>query len=229
MKKKVLFALIALMSFVTSWATGPAVSVGDFTVTLSNQYVAVTAQPTVTSIKKGSETLETTAYAVQGVFDANKTKVLATQTPGEYYLGIKVTEETSKTMLYVPFTVGKVVKYSRVNDETTFNAAMAENGAYALYYEQYPWCDVVYTGGAAPILLYPGQTIEQGQVVGEAFDPIGEGRVGDAEVWYDNLQDALGEQVESRLWSITGARTDSPNKDNIAFSFANNDNPNAFG
>jgi hypothetical protein len=228
MKKKVLFALIALMSFVTSWATGPAVSAGDFLVTLSNQYVAVTAQPEVSSITKGGNPV--TNYAVQGVFDANKTKVLATQTPGEYYLGIKVTEETSKTMLYVPFTVGKVVNYSRVNDETTFNAAMAENGAYALYYEQYPWCDVVYTGGAAPILLYPGQTInELGQVVGQAFDPIGEDRVGDAEDWYDDLHDDLGEQVESRLWEITGARTDSPNKDNIAFSFANNDNAGAFG
>ncbi len=227
MKKKVLFALIALMSFVTSWAAAPAITVSGITVTLSDQYVAVTAEPTVTSVKKGNDALE---YVVQGVFDANRTKVLATQTPGEYYLGIKVTEQNSKTMLYVPFTVGKVVKYSRVNSEATFNAAMAENGAYALYYEQYPWCDVVYTGGAAPILLYPGQTInDQGQVVGQAFDPIGENRVGDAEEWYNTLHRAQGSKVESRLWSITGERDGSPNKDNIALSFANNDNPNAFG
>lgn len=235
MKKKVLFALIALMSFVTSWATGPAVIAGDFTVTLSNQYVAVTAQPTVTSIKKGSVTLETNTYAVQGVFDANKTKVLATQTPGEYYLGIKVTEETSKTMLYVPFTVGKVVNYSRVNSEATFNDAMAENGAYALYYEEYPWCDVVYTPeGGDPILLYPGETPDANAATGktgQAYD--GNANKEAANQWWSELNDAeppYGGTFKHDPQGV-GAEwgTSNPNKDNIAFSLIDANNAGKFG
>jgi len=229
MKKKVLFALIALFSFLSSWATGPAaVLAGDFLVTLSDQYVAVTAEPTVVSVTKGGTPLAETAYAVQGVFDANKTKVLATQTPGEYYLGIKVTEETSKTMLYVPFTVGKVVNYSRVNSEATFNAAMAENGAYALYYEQYPWADVVYTGGGDPVYLITGDKINTNGTIDTSERFAANDDRGRADQWWIDLHDEYGEDVESRLWSVTGVEG-GPNEDNIAFSFANNDNAGAFG
>ena len=235
MKKKVLFALIALMSFVTSWAAAPAITVGNYQVTLSDQYVAVTAEPTVVSVTKGGAPLAETAYAVQGVFDANKTKVLATQTPGEYYLGIKVTEETSKTMLYVPFTVGKTVDYSRVDNHEKFEAAMAENGAYALYYEKYPWCDVVYTpNGGDPILLYPGETPDANATTGktgQAFD--GNANKEAANQWWSDLNEAEPPYEGTFKHDPQGVGaewdTSNPNKDNIAFSLIDANNAGKFG
>ena len=130
MKKKVLLALIALVSFATSWAQ-TEVSVGDYTVTLSKGWiVAGEAVPTATVEKDGAAVEAKTI----GVFDADG--VAATgEAAGNYYLKIVVDGD----QLLVPFKVGAVNdgNYDFVYNASTWEAATAQGRGLAKYYDAY--------------------------------------------------------------------------------------------
>ena len=110
MKKKVLFALIALMSFVTSWAAGSVVKVGGYDVTLDYKVVALPAignatAPKATKVTTGSSGNLLKADAAQTVYkidDEGKLVPAELNEVGNYFLKV-----TADNTLFVPFMVGK--------------------------------------------------------------------------------------------------------------------------
>ena len=109
MKKKVLFALIALFSFVSAWAAD-VVTVGGYDVTLSSKVVALPAAgnataPVVTSVKTGqSSNLFKASESVYKIDGDGKLVTAELNAVGNYFL--KVTTTDSKS-LFVPFVVGQ--------------------------------------------------------------------------------------------------------------------------
>ena len=201
MKKKVLFALIALFSFLSSWAAVD-VTVGDYTVTLNTKAVAVgaTSAPEVTKVMKGESDLTATITDV-GIFNASKTKVTALTEAGTYYKLVFIKDGDVKKALYVPFSVvTPTTSFIRVNSAETFATAMQTGGAYDQYYEQYPWCDVWYQYGddeSDGVILYPGQypsTESPTHKTGTAHAVDGtDWTVAQAEEWATPLFDEAGE------------------------------------
>ena len=109
MKKKVLFALIALFSCLTTWAAD-VVTVGGYDVTLSSKVVALPAAgnataPVVTSVKTGqSSNLFKASESVYKIDGDGKLVTAELNAVGNYFL--KVTTTDSKS-LFVPFVVGQ--------------------------------------------------------------------------------------------------------------------------
>ena len=157
MKKKVLFALIALFSCVSTWAANfEAVTVGDYTVDLSSKMVLLNANneataPTLVApgnaspVSKG--TTEITGAAIKGVFSYNAesqalTAVTTLNKVGNYFLQVSFSEVvggvTTVKTIYVPFTVGKEIPQWWVFNKTTWDAALGEGGFLASYYGDYP-------------------------------------------------------------------------------------------
>ncbi len=152
MKKKVLFALIALFSFLSSWADDVSVTKDEvtYTATITTQYVALTdatngvAAPTLvgTSIKKTGGTCDASVACVVDV-DGNLVDKTAIKTAGIYYLLVNFTDGGAK-VFKVPFYVTAPVpetKYDFIKDESSWNASFA-NGALKKYYTKYPQEDL---------------------------------------------------------------------------------------
>lgn len=142
MKKKVLFALIAMFSFLSSWAA--EVAVGDYTITVSTQYVALTgtdgvAAPTVTSIERTGASF---TFATRCVLDEDGELVEGNiEYPGKYYLVVNFTDGNVK-VLKVPFYVAEPSElFDYIKDETSWNASY-ESGVLKDYYEKYPFEDL---------------------------------------------------------------------------------------
>ena len=231
MKKKVLFALIALFSFVSAWAASGAspVQVGKYTVVLTKNCIAVgEAAPSVLTVA-GSDAGFAQAEGVYE-YDAEKkefSKVSGDLEVGDYFLKVTKGDDT----FYAPFQVGK--SYTdylvRVNDAESFSGGwpdenetiggeLAEGGAYYYYYQEYPWCDVWFRNGAAANggwILYPGDVIVDDM-------PNTENRLpenADPELkkaWALSILSGPDETpYVAHTWSATG----ESNPDNIVFSF----------
>ena len=152
MKKKVLFALIALFSFVSTWAAGVEVTAtGGYKVTLTDPLVVINATtgeaplPTLVAefpVAKEGSTFE--QAATDGVYDYQGKPVTKLDKVGYYLLKVtfkeKVGDAAAKAgVAYVPFTVGKNINVWRVYNEATFNQALTSNAGFLKsYYEQYP-------------------------------------------------------------------------------------------
>ncbi len=151
MKKKVLFALIALFSVLSAWADDVTAGTGDnaYKVSLSTQYVALTdatngvAAPTIAESKvyKGTESFDAT---VASVVDASGNLVdkTAIKAAGIYYLLVNFTEESVAKVFKVPFYVTAPSNaYDFIKDKASWDASV-ESGALNLYYTKYPWEDL---------------------------------------------------------------------------------------
>ena len=153
MKKKVLFALIALFSVLSAWAVD--VTVGDVQVTLDKSYVVGTTPPTMTVVTDGWSQAD-------GVYTYNAAEfkyVLGSITgAGNYFL--KVTKGDDAR--YIPFQVGSAgvgrdagkvagtdiaweegtfADFDYVHSQASWNTAKA-NGGLNAYYTAYPGEDV---------------------------------------------------------------------------------------
>ena len=141
MKKKVLFALIALFSFVSAWAqTGDKVgTLNGYDVYLSQKLVAVSSgtptAPTV-SVYNGATKVTAGVTVDDGVYiwDATTngyTLYEGDLTFGNYYKKVSVISGTSRKSAYVPFQVGTLsTKYDFIHDEASWNNSFnATNGA----------------------------------------------------------------------------------------------------
>ena len=156
MKQKVLFALIALFSFVSAWAVDP----DPVAVTVTNpvshtKYTAVlnvTSLPVLKSDDKVVAPQVTKVYAGEGisgdgftptsqkVYDAQrKNVILATQNLDEcanYYIQVKFTEGGANKTIYVPFYTGQVfTDYQIIKDQPSFETSVG-GGALKLYYKE---------------------------------------------------------------------------------------------
>ena len=147
MKKKVLFALIALFSFVSAWADD--VQAGDYTVSLQ-RYVALpatglTANDVSFSVKKVVSETETTNFTPTGVYlaDEDGKKVAEPiKTAGIYTLVIYITDGTANKVLRVQFyATASSSKYDFIKDETSWKGSYG-NGALKKYYTKYPQEDL---------------------------------------------------------------------------------------
>ena len=133
MKKKVLFALIALMSFVTSWAAGSVVKVGGYDVTLTAKVVELPATgnataPTATKVTTGSSGNLLKAGVAQTVYKIDEEGKLAPaelNEVGNYFLKV-----TADNTLFVPFMVGKTGEayFDReyIWNKSTFDASVGD-------------------------------------------------------------------------------------------------------
>ena len=140
MKKKVLFALIALFSFVGAWAqTGDKVgTLNGYDVYLSQKLVAVSSgtptAPTV-SVYNGATKVTTGVTIDDGVYRWDTTNGYTLYegelTFGNYYKKVSVINNGSRKSAYVPFQVGTIsTQYDFIHDETSWNNSYnATNGA----------------------------------------------------------------------------------------------------
>jgi hypothetical protein len=166
MKKKVLFALIALFSFLSSWAQDVTTVVvqagGGYTAKFLGTETWVAAGeglPEVVTINYGGEALAagtTISPALDGTYEVFQkvsgvmTKVVSTNGPsnklsvGNYYLKFTLTGENTMKIVYVPFQVyeevpaknGNTPGYEFIWNKATFDASVA-SGALKLYYDAY--------------------------------------------------------------------------------------------
>ena len=110
MKQKVLFALIALMSFMTSWADD-VVTVGGYKVTIDTKLVAIpvgpatATAPSVTKVTKGTETTNLLSSVADKVYkiEAGALQEATLNEAGNYFLQVTLTDKAS---LLVPFRAG---------------------------------------------------------------------------------------------------------------------------
>jgi hypothetical protein len=180
MKRNFLLLLLMALLPLVSWAdenpspwASTVVKAGDYDVTLSAKYLALTdatagvAAPTVTTVSKtvgGSSTTYETELGV--VVNSNHEKVATPiKAAGLYYQTVYITEGTGenavKKVLYVPFYVAAPAE-DHVYDKTTFDASL-ENGFYKRYYQIFPWCDVWYQATETTgQILYPGDVLDSG-------------------------------------------------------------------
>ncbi|MBO4431015.1 MAG: hypothetical protein J5790_06725, partial [Bacteroidaceae bacterium] len=243
------FLLLALMILlpVLAWADNPTnwVDVNAGTadtkqyVATIDKFVAAGVLPEVHALKLGEETLttfESTGEVYKDVSGnlvvlAGENEYSATTPKGIYYLKVLVTrtvgENVKKDYIFVPFIVGEAVNWSRVNSKTTFDAAMTPyteqtgegGGAYWMYYEKYPWCDVYYNNGDASRILYPGQNVDG---TGVAYYPETEEQLENATAWYNNLRNQYGSKI-THQWTNA---TEVSNPDNFVMGWLNTDAAN---
>ena len=152
MKKKVLFALIALFSCLTTWAAD--VTIGSYKVTISAQYVVLGGTsgsiadyaPTISAVvDKDNADMAYSPITDGGVYQkAGEVyeKVTALAAGNTYYRMVKITDNNVKKALYVPFyvissTTDKVEKEIIWNKDT-YDASVA-NGVYGAYLTDSPW------------------------------------------------------------------------------------------
>ena len=144
MKKKVLFALIALFSFLSSWAAN--VKAGDYTVTIVTQYVALTdattgvTAPEITALKKGEADYFAAVTKMTLVDESgNLVDKTAIKTAGKYTWVINFSDGQEAKVLKVPFYVAvpATSNFDIVWNADTWAAAKAEGHGLALYYADY--------------------------------------------------------------------------------------------
>ena len=128
--------LLTLLPF-AGWAD-VNVTVGDYTVTLDKQYMAVkTAVPTVKGVVTTADN-KAVSISVIGVVKSDKTTEVASITlPGIYYRVVKanVTADSYDKLL-VPFYAGEEIGFDFIWNKETFDASVT-SGALKLYYEEY--------------------------------------------------------------------------------------------
>lgn len=147
MKKKVLFALIALMSFVTSWAAGSVVKVGGYDVTLDYKVVTLPAignatAPKATKVTTGSSGNLLKADVAQTVYkiddEGKLVSVEQLNEVGNYFLKV-----TADNTLFVPFMVGKTgdAYFDReyIWNKSTFDASVGEEDGILNKYYRVVW------------------------------------------------------------------------------------------
>jgi len=145
MKKKVLFALIALFSFVSSWAAGSVVvKVGGYDVTLDAKVVALpptgnATAPKATKVTTGSSGNLLKADVAQTVYKIDEEGKLAPaelNEVGNYFLKV-----TADNTLFVPFMVGKTgdAYFTReyIWNKSTFDASVEEGILHDYYLTPY--------------------------------------------------------------------------------------------
>ena len=170
MKKKVLFALIALFSVLSTWAqqeAEPAVAQGypvqtegiNYKFYLSTQYVVVgEAAPTVLDVESVEGTtatlLDPDSWSQDGVAYSKSgtvmTKVTSLTNVGTYYLHVNIGEGQAAAGYYVPFTVGTTehLETEWVWNRDTWEASQVfsdgSEGKKMLYFHpsQYPFYDL---------------------------------------------------------------------------------------
>ena len=197
MKKKVLFALIALFSFLSSWAAYPTVvKVNGQDVELSSTYVVWNGSATAPTIVSTGWTQETGLF----VFNSTTNKyesVTAIAGSGNYFL--KATKD-SKTY-YVPFQVGTVgvgrdynklvgtntdfsegtfADFDYVHSENSWNTAKT-NGGLKAYYEK---CDGVNGTQPYPEDMYNTVAQRASQVANDGTE-VAENAANAAKAWND--------------------------------------------
>ena len=172
MKKKVLFALIALFSFLSTWAQTTEVNAsGSYKATLNQAvpYVLTTqGLPEVSGFTLSgnpvtdeiSPALATPAnYKVYKYDEGNlvlvekKNGADADALPiGNYYLQFQIVGTGAQNTVYVPFMVVKKgvqgTNYDVVNNAASFSTS-SQNGGLAAYYAHYVWSDFGYNAGTA--------------------------------------------------------------------------------
>ena len=140
MKKKVLFALMALFSFVGAWAN-VAVTVGGYTVTLDKKWmVAEEDVPQVVTVVKDEATIE---FTVVGVCNEDKNLVDVDDFDEDDVANLYLKVFADGNYLFVPFKLVKVADaslYDIVADKASWDASQ-ENGGLKLYHEAYPGAD----------------------------------------------------------------------------------------
>ena len=159
MKKKVLFALIALFSFVGAWAyEGEAVDVGGYRFYLSQKVVlANDAAPSVNFVcpldggNEGSALNAADYSVVSGVYSYTGgvvTPVTTLSGLNYYYLKVQI----GSKYYYVPFAVGQTsTDYTIIDSKDAWDASYtAEDGVLKAYYAAYPTEDLFYTGEGQP-------------------------------------------------------------------------------
>ncbi|MBO7592302.1 MAG: hypothetical protein J6T00_02885 [Bacteroidaceae bacterium] len=133
MKKKVLFALIALFSCLTTWAAD-VVKVGGYDVTLTSKLVTLADNGTATAPSATSVAIGTTSgnlfkanESVYKIDDDGKLVTAELNAIGNYFLKVTTTDGKS---LFVPFQVGKTgdasfdVEY--IWNKATFDASVGD-------------------------------------------------------------------------------------------------------
>ncbi len=156
MKKKVLFALIALFSFLSSWAlvenpvTVPAGGGYKATLDQTETWVAAGAGlPTVVEITRDDEPVAgTISPALDGTYkvvqkvggdmvEVSKNTQANPLSVGNYYLVFTVTGTNTMNTVYVPFQVAEEFDdYEFIWNEETFENSCTD-GALKLYYDAY--------------------------------------------------------------------------------------------
>ena len=152
MKKKVLFALIALFSVLSAWAqTGDKVgTLNGYDVYLSQKLVAVSSgtptAPTV-SVYNGATKVTAGVTVDDGVYIWDTTNGYTLYegdlTFGNYYKKVSVISGTSRQSAYVPFQVGTPwTKFDYIHDKDSWVAANAQGHGLAQYYAENPGEDL---------------------------------------------------------------------------------------
>ena len=118
MKKKVLFALIALFSFLSTWAAGPTLQ----------GLTSIKEDLDVWVITDGT-TLPTASAGTVTFYDAQSKVVTAITKVGWYCAKIKVGD----TYTAIPFQAWKAVDFDVIDDQTSFEESR-DNGVLSMYY-----------------------------------------------------------------------------------------------
>ena len=162
-KHFLLLFLMALLPLASFAAPAPDYTVGDYTVTFAAKpYVAIAETPSATAIPtftlaKGGSDIPFTIVDLRYQSIGNKVNQISAA--GTYFQKITFIDGTTEKTMYVPFYVSETYDVDYVNNETSFNASLA-NGFLKKYYEKWPMCDVdwIYGNGANDrVILYPGQ------------------------------------------------------------------------
>ena len=118
MKKKVLFALIALFSFLSTWAAGPTLQ-GLTSIKEDLDVWVITDGTTLPTVSAGTVTF----------YDAQSKVVTAITRVGWYCAKIKVGD----TYTAIPFQAWKAVDFDVIDDQTSFEESR-DNGVLSMYY-----------------------------------------------------------------------------------------------
>ena len=115
------------------WADVP-VTVGDYSVNLDKQYIAVgNTVPTVKGVTKGGNSVSFSQISV--VKSDKVTEVASITLPGIYYKVVKANKSADTyDKLLVPFYAGEEIDYEFIASEAEFTASKAEGKALNLYY-----------------------------------------------------------------------------------------------
>ena len=144
MKRNFLLMLLLTLLPLAGWAAD--VTAGDYAITVSTQYVALTGSdgvsaPEVTLIKKGAT--EFTEFATRYVIDEDGDVVEGKiETAGKYYLVINFTDTEVVKVLKVPFYVAEPSNaFDYIYNVSSWGTSY-ESGVLKDYYEKYPFEDL---------------------------------------------------------------------------------------
>jgi len=220
--------LLTLLPFV-GWAVD--VTVGDYTVTIDKQYLALTDEGVdAPAISVKSTAVSSFIVADSYVLDDDGDKVEGKITgAGRYFIVANFTDGGTVKVLKVPFYVAWPFDgLEHVNNKETFEESL-NGGLFDKYYQKYPWCDVWYQYGSNEtdgVILYPGEypnfeASEAPYKNGIAHAVNGTDWTEEqANGWADELAEGYFDLDIPRSWQATGVL--GPNKDTYGFVYSNN-------